>query len=296
MMKIKRFFQRAYHFLIRIIKGLKIIPQNIKNFGIRFAAISYIDGIFPPEKSPYYISAAESYIDSFTEKLVAEYAKEKYIPEEKMVTAFDKVPVWCCWWQGIENMPEIVAMCHRRLADVIPETAEIRLITESNYRDYVQLPVYILDMLNSGKMSITALSDILRVSLLAEYGGFWIDSTVFVSGEFPEAFISNNFYSQKMYDPIKWSHEACKGRWCGFMMSGSKNNIIFRYIRDAYLIWWKEHDTLIDYVILDYFLLSAYKRIPIIKQMIDQVPDNNTDVFEMYKVLHKKYSDGLMKK
>jgi hypothetical protein len=78
----------------------------------------------------------------------------------------------------------------------------------------------VIEKFEAGKMSITALSDILRVTLLAQYGGFWIDSTVFISDHFPMEFIQRDYYAQRMYDPVKWKHEACKGRWCGFLMGG----------------------------------------------------------------------------
>ena len=92
------------------------------------------------------------------------------------------------------------------------------------------------------------------------------------------------------------SHEASQGRWCGVMISGSLQNIIFRFFRDALYQWWEDYDCVIDYVILDYFLLAAYHNIPVIREMVDSVPDNNTDVFEMYKVLHYPYSKQLVKK
>lgn len=77
-------------------------------------------------------------------------------------------------------------------------------------------------------------------------------------------------------------------------MAGPKEHIIFRYLEDAFLQWWKDYDCVIDYVILDYFLLAAYKTVTCIKEEIDSVPDNNIDIFEMYKVLHLPYSQELM--
>lgn len=289
-----RLFQRAYHFLKRITRGWKEFPLNFKNFGLKIALVIYFDGLVPPGKSQKYISTIESYVADYIKPLVNKYKEEDYTPDEKMVVAFDKVPIWCCWWQGKENMPEIVKMCNERLSQVIPENAELHMITMDNYKDYVDLPDHILSRFHEGKMSMTALSDVLRVALLSKFGGFWIDSTVFPSKDIPNEFISWPFFSQKMYDPQKWIHEACKGRWCGFMMAGSQNNIIFRFLRDAFYQWWKDFDCVIDYVILDYFLLAAYKNIPVVKQMIDAVPDNNIDVFEMYKVLHYTYSAELM--
>ena len=291
----KRIIMRAYHFWQRIERGIKIFPQNRKNFGYRIAWLIFKDGLVPPEKSPEYIHTIEKYVAGYLEPLVKVYQKEIYIPAEEMASAFDKVPVWCCWWQGVEKMPELVKMCNERLRQVIPPQARICMITFENYKDYVQFPDHIIQKFQDGKISMTALSDILRVALLSEYGGFWIDATVFVSGEFPSEFITRNFYTQRMYDPEKWMHEACKGRWCGFMMAGSRGNLIFRFLRDAFYQWWMDHDCVIDYVILDYFLLAAYHNIPVVKKMIDSVSDNNVDVFEMYKKLHLPYSGELLR-
>lgn len=133
-------------------------------------------------------------------------------------------------------MPELVQMCNKRLRQLIPDDeVELHLLTEENYQEYVELPDYIIEKFQAGKMSITALSDVLRVALLAQYGGFWIDATVFISDYFPMEFVRSDFYAQRMYDPIKWKREACKGRWCGFLLGGKAGNILFCLLRDAFL-------------------------------------------------------------
>ena len=291
-----RFFEKSYHFLQRIKTSAKQVPKNKKNFNFKVAWAIFKDGVIPPGKTLKYIQTISNYVCEYLEPLVEQYRKESYTPHKQMTTAFDKVPVWCCWWQGEDSMPEIVAMCNKRLRQVLPENAELHMITEKNFREYVELPDYIMTKYEEEKMSITALSDILRVALLSRYGGFWIDSTVFVSGEFPQEFISKDFYAQRMYDPVKCSREACQGRWCGFMMAGSKEHIIFRFLRDAFYMWWRDYDTVIDYVILDYFLLAAYYSLDSVKSIIDSLPDNNEDVFEMYRVLHYPYTDELWDK
>ena len=283
---------RAKHFGDRIIQETKEYPARLKEYGFKVAGATFIDGLIPPEKHPFYISTVEAYVDHFMEPIVDKYRDW----EPRAVNAFGtgKVPVWCCWWQGVEQMPELVRMCNDRLCQLLPpEEAELRMITKNNYREYVDIPAHIIEKLESGKMSITALSDVLRVALLAQRGGFWIDATVFISDRFPVEFIQNDFFAQRMFDPVKWKHEACKGRWCGFLMGGKAENIIFLLLRDAFFAWWKTHDSVIDYVILDYFLLAGYKQLPAIREQIDGVPDNNPDVFEMYKVLNKPYTPEL---
>lgn len=279
---------RAKHFLGRIQQEAKEYPPRAKEYGFKVAAATFVDGLFPPEKHPFYINTIEAYVDKFMAPIVEKY---RHFPVEKyQKSTREKIPVWCCWWQGTENMPDIVKMCNTRLRQLIPGQAELIMLTAENYRDFVTLPTWVLEKFEAGKMSITALSDILRVALLAEYGGFWIDSTVFISNRFPTEFITRPYYAQRMYDPVKWSHEACKGRWCGFLMGGCPGNVIFQLLRDAFFEWWRVHDSVIDYVILDYFLLAGYKQVPAITTQIDHLENNNPGVFEMYKQLHLAYT------
>lgn len=287
-----RILTRAKHFCQRIIQETKEFPLRLKEYGPRVAGVTFIDGIFPPEKHSFYISVIEEYVDRFMKPIVEKYSDIENTPVE--YKDGEKVPVWCCWWQGVEQMPELVKLCNDRLCQMIPENqAELYMITEKNYMDYVELPEYIIEKFKAGKMSITALSDILRVALLAKYGGFWIDSTVFISNYFPTDFIKKSYYSQRMYDPIKWRREACKGRWCGFLVGGKAENVIFLLLRDAFFEWWRIHDSVIDYVILDYFLLSGYKGVPSITNQINDIPNNNPGVFDMYGKLHMPYSEQL---
>lgn len=288
-------FSRAKHFGERIVVETKEYPARLKEYGFKVAGVTFIDGLIPPEKHAFYINTIEEYVNRFMEPVIEECCNWNPINAETF--NFAKTPVWCCWWQGSEQMPEVVKMCNDRLKQLLPDdVAELHMVTEKNYQEYITLPDYIIDKFEAGKMSITALSDILRATLLAQYGGFWIDATVFISDYFPLEFIQNDFYAQKMYDPVKWKREACKGRWCGFLMGGKAGNIIFRLLRDAFFAWWKVHDSIIDYVLIDYFLLAGYQSMPELQNQIDNVPDNNPDVFEMYKVLNEPYTPTLLDK
>ena len=64
-------------------------------------------------------------------------------------------------------------------------------------------------------------------------------------------------------------------------------------MKDAFSIWWEHFDTIIDYVLIDYMLLTGFQSVPAIHKVIDSVPDNNEDIFEMYQVLNQPYSEEL---
>lgn len=289
----KRFFQRACHFLERVIRETKKFPQICSVFGWKVAKATFIDGLIPPGKSENYITTIQNYVDTYLEELVSDY---KGAIAEKKEKSFRKVPIWCCWWQGEESMPELVKMCHTRLKQVIPsERAELHLITLENYKLYVDIPEHILEKFEKGIITMTTMSDVLRFQLLERYGGYWIDSTVFFTGDIPENYLSDDFFCQRMTESKQAKREACKCNWCGFSMAGTRGNVIFRYMNDAFAKWWSDFDIIIDYVLIDYLLMTGYKCIPQIRVSINQVSNNNEDIFEMYQYLNCPYSDELYK-
>ena len=85
-------------------------------------------------------------------------------------------------------MPDVAKACLNSIkmhADRHP----VIVITEANHGDYVDLPDYIRTKVKQGKISLTHLSDILRMALLAKHGGIWIDSTVLIPCKHFNSFI-----------------------------------------------------------------------------------------------------------
>lgn len=89
--------------------------------------------------------------------------------------------IWVCWWQGLDNAPLIVQRC----VESIRRNAgnrEVIVITDENYEQYVHIPDWVKAKQEAGIITRTNLSDLLRLSLLAEHGGLWLDSTFYCSG------------------------------------------------------------------------------------------------------------------
>ena len=293
-----RILQRAKHLFQRIENECKAFPQIKRTYGFNVASATFKDGLVPPGKSEKYISTIQEYVDKELSSVIKLYntnpPKHNYRPKPNANINDDKMPIWCCWWQGVESMPEIVKMCHTRLKQVIPkDKTELHIITFDNYKDYVDIPEHILEKFNKGIVTMTTMSDVLRFCLLERYGGYWLDATVFFTDDIPEEYFTRDFYCQKMTNKTEnVAREACKCNWCGFSMHGEKDNILFRYMVDAFSHWWSKYDS----VLIDYMLMSGYKHIPAITKIIDTVENNNEDIFELYKYLNEPYSDKLLKR
>lgn len=173
--------------------------------------------------------------------------------------------VFCLWFQGEENAPEIVRKCIANLRDRFGE--RLKFLTEENFRDYVTLPDYILDKWKRKKILPAHLSDIIRIELMLNYGGYWFDATDFVTGEVPEVIRNSDFF---MMVTSKDCRESVMVQNC--FIRGKKNNPLMRMWRDFTLEYWRREDTYIDYFLVHCLLKFLIEHNGRAKALFDEMP------------------------
>ena len=127
-------------------------------------------------------------------KKVSQYLKYKDIKptDLRYGNISEEDPVWFYWHSGIENAPDIVKTCYHSIVKYSGK--KIFVLSEENVEKYVVLPKYIVDKKNKGMISIAAYTDLIRAALLTHYGGFWIDSTVYLTDKIPSQIEKQDFF------------------------------------------------------------------------------------------------------
>jgi len=243
------------------------------------------------------------YLSKHYADIIKRFAEKNTIQESNI----DPVStIWVCWWDGLNLMPELVKVCYNTLKQH-SGTHPVQLITKYNVHDFISIPDYIYEKLNTGIITVTHFSDILRTALLFEYGGIWIDSTILVLKDI--SFENLPFYTLKTttktnsISHIRWrglSHTSSHfnnkaspeiNRWSGYLLAGTRHALLFEYMRDFFFAYWKEQKDIIDYLFIDYVMAIAYDTIPNIKKVIDDVPCIDIDKFALEKNLNSVFSD-----
>ena len=162
--------------------------------------------------------------------------------------------VWTIWLQGMGAAPAVVQKCYESMKRNITDR-EIIVITEVNYGNYVNLPDYIIDKYQEGKISKTHFADILRIELLATYGGTWLDGTVYCSDEPKQKYmLDSELFVFQMMKPGLDGHAKSISSW---MMSAYSNHPIILLTRELLYNYWKTHDYAVEYFIFhDFFQMS----------------------------------------
>lgn len=212
--------------------------------------------------------------------------KDAVYPESQ---SFDNRMIWVCWLQGEANMPEIVSTCYNSVK-ANANGREVVLITSDNVEKYISIPKFIKDKVNNGKMSRTHLADYIRISLLNNYGGLWIDATVLVTDKINIDCKLSFFSIKQKPDSI---HFVSQYRWAVWILGCSPQigKILFDCLENLFKAYLKKHSFFIDFFLFDYFLAVMYDEIPLVKQLVDNCPYNNPNAYELGVLLNKEFNE-----
>ena len=268
--------------------NFRFFKEYVNEFGIKI----------PVSKILYHFSYKGDYkCTKFISRLNEELIKKKLRdtvtkninnPLPTIQTINKSVPynsvIWIMWWQGKKKTPKIVETCISKIKH-LNNNRKVILITKYNYKNYIKLDSNILNKVEKGKITITHLSDIIRVNLLYVYGGVWIDSTVFETSPLPKSLFSQDFFSIKTG---KYTYDPSHGMWTTFFMEAKRNSKLMGYLVAAFNRYCLMYDEWIDYILFDYFIRIIYEDSEEIKKQIERVPINNQEVFELKKHLNER--------
>ena len=243
---------------------------HLRHFGIgatlKLAVIPRVLSKFKTQKD-YYIPALLGFQRRLNKKIIEKYQN---IHTEDNING--DYLIWTSWWQGYDNMPDIIRKCHDSLLRNC-NGHKVILITKDNYADYVTIPDKIVKKMRSGIISLSHFSDILRLSLLTKYGGMWVDSALYI--------IQPLKHHDKFFMP-RMAHTEnvtlCQGRWWFGVMAGPAEHKIFRYMLDTLVSYWEKYDAAVTYLMFDGFLRIAYEEFSDVKRTVDNLIVSSPDL------------------
>lgn len=266
--------------------------EYINEFGIRIFVIAGFTRVLRKLKLNHAVKSYERFkYNSIIHWLDKQYGKEA----DKAIAEYtdrckiqEDSPIWIFWWQGEKTMPPIVKSCYKSVLKNA-EKHPVILITENNIKDYVDIPQYIYTKIKEKKMTFTHFSDILRENLLYKHGGIWMDATIYMTAPFSQEMYKYEYYS------VKGAFEEWE--WTGFFQAAGKGNLFAKTVSHLFNCYWKEHDCLISYLLIDCFLAIARKHSSVIDQMINDLPQKDSSIFMLNDLhLDEPYNENTFEK
>lgn len=277
--------------LIQIFKrqgGMKLIKQYWKS-GVLLTAI--VQFLFLGKSRTSLEILREITTLKTKKKLEKKYRKDLAEINRKYDSSLPHInckKIWICWLQGMENAPEIVKACYKSIKRNIVDR-EIVLITEKNYREYIEFPVIIQKKIDRGIINITHMTDLLRLELLIKYGGTWIDATVLcTSGDIPEYMLDSDLFMFQCLKPGRDGHATVISSW---FITATTNNRFLIYTRELLYNYWSRNNHLIDYFLLHIFFQLCIDLYP--EEWMNVVPVCNSMPHILLLRLFEKYDENV---
>jgi len=222
-----------------------------------------------------YYDFSKNVILEFVLKLRRKAKIDESNTDKKEVTKeFPKI-IWTMWQQGEAQMPETVKATVKTIKEFSERSGcEFHLLTDKNLEHFVNIPKDITEKYKKKELSAAHYSDIIRFSILYQYGGIWMDATLFVSRYATVEMFEGEFFSLN-HPPLntnKMERTICDYKWSGFFLAGQKGKKHFKHIQDLYIYYVRKYPIFIHYLMMDYFILSEYECNDEFSILVDRLP------------------------
>ena len=132
-----------------------------------------------------------------TAKVVTKYFQRylkaaENIPETVPIKDDKNDKIWTLWLQGEDKAPALVKACYRSVRKHCKQ--KLIVLDADTVFDYISLPKEIVEKYKAGKIGHAHFADICRVELLYRHGGYWLDSTGFVTAPIPDWIEEQDFF------------------------------------------------------------------------------------------------------
>jgi len=172
--------------------------------------------------------------------------------------------IYILWFQGFDNAPYIVKKCVESWKHY-NKNWNIILLDKINLNQYIKIEDYI-DLTNK-KLLLAHESDIIRLCLLKEHGGLWVDSTTFC----------NKPLDEWLVDRCKNGFFAFHRPWPNLIISvwllySDKNAYMINRWMESLITYYKPRQQAHTYHIITYIFENLTKYNYIFKKKWETIP------------------------
>lgn len=199
--------------------------------------------------------------------------------------------IWTAWLQGEEKAPEVIKLTLESIRKN-SNNHSVNFLTNENISQYIEIPELIKQKHDAGIMENAHFADVVRMMILAKYGGIWFDATVFLHEPIDEIAFSSSFYSVGFN--AGETRFISGHKWLVRVLGGYKNSEHLVRISNMLISYWEDHSVPIDYFVFDYLIALIYQNDTSFQSVVDKLPRMEMLTSELKKIINEPYeANGL---
>lgn len=222
------------------------------------------------------LNGAYEYLQRYKKTLQTDCTEYKPQPAQKII--------WTCWLQGLENAPVLVKKCIDSMRHYA-NGYQVEVIDLHNLLQYVQLPDFVMSKYKAGIIPHAHFSDMIRLTLLDQYGGVWIDSTILMTDVLPDYIINADLFvfrgsgtgHTRIYNPF---------------LAAKPHHPIIQSMLQLLYAYWENENKLVSYSIFHLFFSIAIENSSLNQSLWSKIPNiSGTQMFYIMPQIGKPYNE-----
>jgi len=223
-------------------------------------------------------------------KIVTNYFAKKYIPatkklQQNQITVETPEILWQFWDNPDGKTTPGIVKSSLETAEKFKGNLEHKILNNATFEHYTDLPNYVLDKFKKKQIGYAHFSDLLRLNLLKNHGGVWLDATGYMTDFVPKSILDEDFFV------------FLTGNMTGFPYAFMQNCFI-RAKKGSFLCeawyqmcidFWKNERQTLDYFQHQLMFKTLVENNPTAKELFSKMPHKSEDE------THQLVGDNLLK-
>ena len=151
-------------------------------------------------------------------------------------------PIWQYWAQGADEAPPLVQACLRSVQRHRGER-ELIVLDDRTVENHIELPGHVWD--KRALMGRPHFSNFVRLALLRQHGGTWLDATILLRQPIPAEVEGEDFYILREIT----GHPRLLETW---FIHAKQGHPLIETVLHGLADYWKKHDRLHEYFMFPY--------------------------------------------
>jgi len=228
-------------------------------------------------------------------KLIPLFFARKYLPlienlQEKKISTETPEIMWQFWDNPTGKItPEIVKSSIKSVEN-FKGNFEHKILNNSTIANYSDLPGFVFDRLKNKKIAYAHFADLLRLNLLKNHGGIWMDATCFMTNFIPEQIKKQDFFVFLTGELTNYPYSFMQNCF----IRAKKGSFLCEAWYQMCLEYWKKEKRRIDYFQHQLMFKTLVEKNPTAKKLFAEMPHISEDETQQFvgKKLFAKFDEN----
>jgi len=216
--------------------------------------------------------------EAFKAEVLTNYFTRKYLPlikdlPPKQIAVKNSETIWQFWDNPAgQSTPKIVK---KSLESVRKFKGDLnhKILDKSTMSNYSDLPGIVIDKLKNGQIGYAHFADLLRLNLLKNHGGVWMDATAYMTGFIPQSIIDEDFFVFLTGEKTEYPYSFMQNCF----IRSKKGSLLCEAWYLMCIEFWKNETKTLDYFQHQLMFKTLILNHPSAKDLFNRMPHKSED-------------------